>query len=55
MTNHYRDAWTSRDPDGSWHVVAVPVTGRAVVLPVSFLSEAAARRYAADLVGEVIA
>lgn len=51
----YRNAWASRDPDGSWYVVAVPVTGRAVVLPVSFITESAARRYAADITGEVTA
>lgn len=51
----YRNAWASRDPDGSWYIVAVPMTGRALVLPVSFLSESAALRYAADLVGEVTA
>lgn len=51
----YRYLWTSQDPDGSWYVVAVPVTGRAVVLPVSFITESAARRYAADIMGEVTA
>ena len=51
----YRNAWTTKDPDGVWAVIALPVTGRAVRLSVCFSTESAARRYAADLVGEVIA